>query len=64
MLSDIPRRYWIAFGGIFAAMLYFVVWLGYRDSALYKAYDAVKLETPKEQYCAQLKVWNPDCKVE
>jgi len=32
-----------------------------RDNKMFKSYYQ---ETPKEQYCAQLKVWHPDCKVE
>ena len=36
------------------------VFLAQRDQKLYDAQDQL---TPKEQYCEQLKVWHPDCKV-
>ena len=55
------RKYVITFALGFLAMIGWNVFLIQRDEKLYKAYYK---ETAKEQYCASLKVWHPDCKVE
>jgi len=46
--------------GVFA-ILGWNIFLIQRDDKLFKAYYH---ETAKEQYCASLKVWHPDCKIE
>ena len=48
----------------FIAILGWNVWAIERDKKLFEAYDAGKIETAKEQYCSQLEVWHPDCKIE
>ena len=56
-----PARYVAAFTLGFIAILGWNAFLIVRDDKLFKAYYK---ETAKQEYCAQLKVWHPDCKVE
>jgi len=54
-------KYYLTFTILFGAMLGWQAFLITRDNKMFKSYYR---ETPKEQYCAELKVWHPDCKVE
>jgi hypothetical protein len=45
----------------FIAILGWNAFLTQRDDKLFDAYDK---QTAKQEYCKQLKVWHPDCKVE
>jgi len=71
------RKYVITFALGFIAILGWNVFLIQRDDAMYKAYyrqqaienlkrpPSNRIDyNPKEEYCASLKVWHPDCKVE
>ena len=42
-------------------LLMYNVVLIQRDQKMFDGYDKMNA---KEQYCSQLKVWHPDCKVE
>jgi len=71
------RKYITAFALGFLAMIGWNVFLVQRDQRLYDAYyrqqaienlkrpPSNRIDyNPKEEYCASLKVWHPDCKVE
>ena len=45
-------------------MIAYLAFLAQRDQKLFDAYEAIKIETAKEQYCSQVEVWHPDCKIE
>jgi len=71
------RKYIITFALGFLAIAGWNVFLIQRDERMFDAYyrqqavDRLKYPpsdridyNPKEEYCASLKVWHPDCKVE
>jgi len=50
---------------IFLAVIAILGWNAFliqRDRKMFDAYD--KATTPHQEYCKQLKVWHPDCKIE
>jgi len=57
---NLPPTKYIAAGICgFAFILLWNALLIFRDNQMFKAY-----ETKHQQYCEQLKVWHPDCKIE
>ena len=56
---NLPTRYIVAFTLLIIAMFGWNAFLIVRDNKMFEAY-----ESKKQQYCEQLKVWHPDCKVE
>lgn len=44
------------------AILWYNLFLIQRDQKMFNAYYGN--QTPHQNYCEQLKVWHPDCKVE
>jgi hypothetical protein len=56
---NLSPKYIATFVLLMFAMIGWNAFLIVRDSKLYNTY-----ESKQQQYCQQLKVWHPDCKIE
>jgi len=60
-MMNLSPRYIVFFIALLGLMLGWNAFIIQRDQKLFKLYYH---ESAKEQYCASLKTWHPDCKIE